>query len=138
MGLEIININTMESFNNYFHRANEESEDGYGPMGLKPELGRRQAKVKVNQLIGLVKGINDKFRRVKGEVEQTEFSREEAMILKSQLAQLAKDLEGTRLPPEAHGLAGTATTALSGLQFNDSVAPIMKEAILILRNIINE
>lgn len=46
MGLEIININTMESFNNYFHRANEESEDGYGPMGLKtrirPETSKSQ------------------------------------------------------------------------------------------------
>jgi hypothetical protein len=138
MGLEIININTMESFNNFFHRANEKSEDDYGPMGLKPELGKRQAKLKVNQLIGIVKNINDKFRKVKGEMEQTEFSREEAVILKRQLAQLAKDLEGTRLPPEAHGLAGTATTALSGLQFNDSVAPIMKEAIQFLRTIINE
>ena len=128
----------MESFNNYFHQVNEEPEDGYGPMGLKPELGRKQAKIKVNQLIQLVKNINDKFSRVKGEVEQTEFSREDAVVLKKQLAQLAKDLEGTRIPPEAHGLAGTTTTALSGLQFNDSVAPIMKEAIQILRSIISE
>lgn len=127
----------MESFNNYFQRTQEDASDDYGPMGLKPELGRRQAKMKVNQLIGLVRGINDKFRKVKGEIDQTEFSREEAEALKKQLAQLAKDLEGTRLPPEAHGLAGSTTTALSGLQFNDSVAPIMKEAIQILNSIIS-
>tara|TARA_A100001011_G_scaffold384206_1_gene456527 strand:+ start:1059 stop:1442 length:384 start_codon:yes stop_codon:yes gene_type:complete len=125
----------MQTFSNYFRKLSEDHPDETPrqPMGA---LSKQQAGDKVQQLIALVDGINARVDRVQSEIESHDFTPEEAEALKERIAALARDLEGTRLPPEAEKLAGTTTTTLSGLNYPESVQHIMKEAVGILKNIL--
>jgi len=118
----------MQTFKEFF-RVNED-------FNLDDKPSREDAD-KIQRLVRLVKDINNRVDRVQSELEQHDFSREEAEILKSEIATLARDLESTRLPPDAEGMAGTGYTALSGLKFNDEqVQNTVREAAEILMSII--
>lgn len=125
----------MQTFSNYFHKVSEDHPDET-PREPAGELPPKVAGAKVRELIGLVNSINKAVDKVQADIEQHEFSREEAEILKSRISALARDLEGTRLPPEAHGAAGSAYTALSGMNFPEHVEHVMKEAVELLKNIL--
>ena len=124
----------MQTFSKYFNKVEEDIEDI--PRGQVRELPGSVAKSKVAELINIVDAINNAVDKVQHDIEQTEFSAQEAEMLKDRIAALARDLEGTRLPPDAEGLAGAATTALSGMEFPESVQHIMKEAAELLKSII--
>ena len=102
-----------------------------------PELGRRESKMKAAQLINLVDGIQSAVDKVQADLQQTEFSPEEVALLHKRIATLARDLEGTRLPPEAEGKAAAGYSALSKLNFPESVQPLVSEALELLKDIIS-
>lgn len=124
----------MQTFSKYFNKVSEDVEEV--PRAQVRELPPNLAKSKVAELVGIVDAINRAVDKVQKDIEQTEFTEDEANVLKDRIAALARDLEGTRLPPDAEGLAGSATTALSGMKFPESVQHIMKEAAELLKSII--
>lgn len=125
----------MQTFSKYFNTVSEDHPDET-PRSPAGELPKRVAGAKVKELINLVNSINNAVDKVQADIEQSDFSREEAELLKDRISALARDLEGTRLPPEAHGAAGSAYTALSGMNFPEHVEHIMKEAVALLKSVI--
>ena len=125
----------MQTFSNYFHKVSEDHPDET-PRSPAGELPKKVAGAKVKELINIVDSINKAVDKVQHDIEQTNFSREEAEVLKDRISALARDLEGTRLPPEAHGVAGSAYTALSGMKFPEHVEQVMREAVGLLKGII--
>jgi len=123
----------MQTFSNYFNKVSEDIE--YAPRGSVRELPKPIAQSKVAELINIVDSINKAVDKVQHDIEQTEFTEQEAAVLKGRIAALARDLEGTRLPPDAEGLAGAATTTLSGMNFPESVQHIMKEVVHLLEGL---
>jgi hypothetical protein len=126
----------MQSFKGYYQgkqNINEGPHDDFvAPSG---QLPRREASSKVKQLLDLVNGIQQAVDAAQETLANQEFSPDEVNILQQRIASLAKDLEGTHLPPEAEGKAAAGYSALSGMNFPESVQPMVNEALQLLEDI---
>ena len=126
----------MQTFKGYYHENHHLNEgphdDRVEPQG---QLPRREASVKVRQLLDLVNGIQRAVDAAQETLAQQEFTPEEVGILQNRISALAKDLEGTDLPPEAEGKAAAGYSALSGIQFPESFQPMVKEALQLFEDI---
>ena len=127
----------MESFKQYFTNEDESHSDF---QLQKPELKRKQANDKVQELIDLVKYINDTVDKLQAGIVNTSFTPDQAEKLQSQISTLAHDLSGTPLPDEAHGIAGKAYTkigsALKSQQINASYIPVLESIAKTLQQIV--
>tara|TARA_R110000772_G_scaffold239593_1_gene351653 strand:- start:515 stop:889 length:375 start_codon:yes stop_codon:yes gene_type:complete len=121
----------MQTFKQFF------SEDD-STITYDKELPAQEAKGKVDELLALINQINRAIDTAQNEIESQTYTRSEAETLKQRIAALSKDLEGTRLPPEAEGQAGRGFTKLSKLhRDNTEYSTSIAEAIEIFKHIVS-
>ena len=126
----------MQTFKGYYQENTHLNEDPHDDrVDPSPALPRKVASVKVRQLLDLVNGIQRAVDAAQETLANQEFTPEEVDILQKRISALAKDLEGTELPPEAQGKAAAGYSALSGIQFPESVQPLVNEALKIFEDI---